>query len=780
MRADLRLAVPVLFGWVAVGVLIEVPQALPWCAIALWVVAVVLLVVGARRRHHPIIVVLALSVGAAGLLTTVAAARVPERQPAATIEASAAGRHVTATLITSATVRAATPFDATITGLEVGGEHVAVAVPATVFPPIDRGASPAASRIAIGSTLRVSGTLVATDPGDDVAFRVFASTPVSAVNGAPWYLSWADGLRSRFGAVASGLPGDGGALLPGLSIGDTYAVSESLDAAMKSTSLSHLTAVSGANCAVVIALIMLAGARLGLPRGARIAASVIVLVGFVVLVTPEPSVLRAAVMATIVLAAIASGRPASGLPVLALASLVLLVIDPWLSHSYGFVLSVLATGGLLLLARPLAAWLAQWMPLPLAALIAIPLAAQLACQPVLILLTPSIPVYGVIANVLAEPAAPVATVLGLVACVLVPFAPALGELVAWVAWVPSAWIAAVARFFSGLPGSGLPWPGGVAGVALVAGITALALLLVMRVGGRRTRMVISGVLALTLVALGSVALGDRVRTQLSRPGEWQFAACDIGQGDSILVRSAGKIALVDTGPDPASLERCLGELGIDRIDLLILSHYDLDHVGGTAAVFGRVDRALVGPTADANDQRLAEKLAASGARVEHASRGLTGILGELRFEVLWPKEKLGGVALGNDASVTVRFGGAGECASGCLSGIFLGDLGEQPQTLLMAANQLSTVDVVKVAHHGSGDQNERLYTKLRASVALISVGADNTYGHPTDRLLGILSRAGTLASRTDEQGLILVSPRHGGGASVWTERPLPPGKLLHD
>ena len=779
MRADLRLAVPVLTGWVVVGALIELPSALPWFAVALWVVAIVFLITAARRRPHSIFLVIALSVVAAALLTSVAAARVTVRQPAAMIEASAAGKHVTATLTTSTTIRAATPFDATITGIEMGGERLAITVPTTVFPPIERGAPAVGSRIPIGSTVSVSGTLVATDAGDDVAFRVFASTPVSVLEGPPWYLSWADGLRSGFGAAASDLPGDGGALLPGLSIGDTSAVSESLDVAMKSTSLSHLTAVSGANCAVVIALIMLAGARLGLPRGARIAASIIVLLGFVVLVTPEPSVLRAAVMATIVLAALARGRPASGLPVLALASLVLLLIDPWLSHSYGFVLSVLATGGLLLLARPLAAWLAQWMPLPIAALIAIPLAAQLACQPVLILLAPSIPVYGVIANLLAEPAAPVATVLGLAACVLIPFAPDLGQLLARVGWVPAAWIAAVARFFADLPGSTLPWPGGIAGVALVAGITALALALVLRVGGRRMRSIVSGALALTLVALCAVALGDRVRTQLSRPGDWQIAACDIGQGDSVIIRSAGKIALVDTGPDPASLEKCLGELGIDTIDLLVLSHYDLDHVGGTAAVFGRVDRALIGPTADANDERLAGQLAARGARVEHVSKGLTGILGELRFEVLWPKGKLGGVAPGNDASVTVRFSGAGDCRSGCLSAIFLGDLGEEPQTLFMAANQLSAVDVVKVAHHGSGDQNERLYAELRASVGVISVGADNSYGHPTDRLLGILSRSGTLALRTDEQGLMLVSPRPEGGATVWTERPLSPEKRLH-
>ena len=113
---------------------------------------------------------------------------------------------------------------------------------------------------------------------------------------------------------------------------------------------------------------------------------------------------------------------------------------------------------------------------------------------------------------------------------------------------------------------------------------------------------------------------------------------------------------------------------------------------------------------------------------------------------------------------TVRVG----CASGCLTALFLGDLDEAAQERLPAVGH---VDVVKVAHHGSSDQSEALYQELGATVGLIGVGADNGYGHPTERLLDILERAGTAPVRTDESGLILVSPGAGPGTvTVWRER----------
>ena len=238
--------------------------------------------------------------------------------------------------------------------------------------------------------------------------------------------------------------------------------------------------MSGANCAIVIASIMLLGAYLRLRRSWRIALSLLTLLGFAILVTPEPSVLRSAVMATLTLVSIGAGRPGRGLPTLLVVVIALLVSDPWLARNYGFALSVLATAGLLLLAGPLARVLAQWMPTALAAIIAIPLAAQLACQPVLILLNPSLPLYGVPANILAGPAAPVATVVGLIACLMLPLLPGVAMGLLGVAWLPSAWIAAVAQTVSMLPGTRLPWPGGAPGVLLLVAVTLLTLIVVLR------------------------------------------------------------------------------------------------------------------------------------------------------------------------------------------------------------------------------------------------------------------------------------------------------------
>ena len=775
MRArgvDLRLALPVAVAWAATAVLIGMPGALPWAVAALALLAVGSAMLG--RRWRPLVVV-ALACATGLVPVSIAAVQAGARHPAALEQAARAGRQVSARLVVEETVRNGHPFAGTLVKASFGDTLVRGSVPVAVFPP--RDAAPSARRIAIGSTVAVRGALVAEDPGESASYRLFAAGVPIIERGPPWYLSWADGLRADFGRLAAAFPGDGAALLPGLSIGDTSAVGEQLDADMKASSLTHLTAVSGANCAVIIGLVMLAGARLGLGRGWRIGTSLVVLLGFVVLVTPEPSVLRAAVMAGIVLTALAGGRPARGLPVLALAVIVLLISDPWLARSYGFVLSVLATGGLLLLARPLASALARWLPLPLAAVLAVPLSAQLACQPVLILLNPTIPTYGVIANVLAEPAAPVATVLGLVACVLAPWAPPVAQAVAAVAWLPSTWIAAIATFFAGLPGNAIAWPGGALGVVLICVFSALVVVLALGRGWPRLRRVVGVLLAVASVGYLGVIVGDRVGGQLSRPADWQIAACDIGQGDAVLVRSGGAVALIDTGPEPRALSGCLDTLGIARIDLLVLSHYDLDHVGGTAAVFGRVDRALLGPVSDPGDQRLADDLAAHGAAVEHVSRGQTGVLGELGWEVLWPRAKLGGVQPGNDASVTLRFHGVGECAGGCLSSLFLGDLGEESQTLLMAAGPVGDVQVVKVAHHGSADQNERLYQGIRAHVGLIGVGAANTYGHPTDRLLDILQRSGTRIARTDLHGLVLVAPGADGGERLWTERSPPADRV---
>lgn len=753
MSVDLRLAIPAGCGWIAAIVVVGLPGAEIPALVALWVGAGLLtaLAIAGRRRWF---VVGAFAAAAAALCCTSIAVQAGSRQPAELVAAATEGRTVTVIAVTTQVVQPGRG------SYEVALVREGGSVPVFVF-----GQAPG-ERLGIGTRVQLRGTLAVASPGDDRAFLLFPEQPPEVLAPPAPLLEWANGLRTTFLATTARLPGEGGDLLAGLAIGDTSAVGEELDAAMKTSSLSHLTAVSGANCAVVIGLVLALGRAFGMPRLARLVGAIAVLLAFVVLVTPEPSVLRAAIMAALVLFALLGGRPVRGVPVLALAVLTLLVHDPWLARNAAFALSVLATAGLLLLAGPLARALERWLPRWLAIVVAVPVAAQLACQPVIILLDASLPTYGVVANLLAAPAAPLATVVGLAACVAASLVPSLGTLLASLAWLPAAWIAAVAGFFATAPVARLPWPGGAVGAALLAAVTALAVIAVLA----RRRWALAAAALTVVVYLGLVG-GGRVAQLAGRPPDWQIAGCSVGQGDAFLVRSAGHVALIDVGREPAALRACLDDLGVARIDLLVLTHYDLDHVGGLDAVLGRVENALVGPSGGADDDRLVADLAAGGASVQQVARGPSGMLGELRWSVLWPPTRLAGLEPGNDSSVTLAFEGVGPCVDGCLDSVFLGDLGEAAQERLMVASPIPTVDVVKVSHHGSADQSARLYERLGATVGAIGVGESNGYGHPTQRLLDILAAAGTTPTRTDEQGLLLFAPgAEPGTVRVWTER----------
>jgi competence protein ComEC len=266
-------------------------------------------------------------------------------------------------------------------------------------------------------------------------------------------------------------------------------------------------------------------------------------------------------------------------------------------------------------------------------------------------------------------------------------------------------------------------------------------------------------------------IGGGIGRAAAFPADWQIAACDIGQGDAVVVRDLDRYALVDVGPDPKPLAVCLRTLGITRINLLVLTHYDMDHIGGVEAVIGRVDTALVGIPENAQDERLHERLAEGGAVVRESARGDRGTLGRLRWEILWPVHGSPVMQVGNPGSVTIEFDGRG------IRSLFLGDLGEQAQDAMRRVAAPGPVDVVKVAHHGSADQSPRLYAALGASVGIISVGADNGYGHPTRRLLDILASVGTEAVRTDLQGLAVIAPAPGGALTLWTEK-VPAGRTL--
>lgn len=770
-RSQPLLAVPAVAAWVAALVVVVFPSAAAWAALGA-AALLALVLVGIVRRPSWVLLIASLSIVFSGCVAAHVAIADGVRAEAAAFVGDG-GRAILVEATVSTKIEPATAgavrFEVDTRVVRAGGRQLAASVPLTIWA--DAGVladMQTRDALDLGSSVTVRGSARQTDAGDRAVLIVFATA--LEVNAAPpGVLAVTAELRTSFVDRASALPGAGGGLVPGLAVGDTSAVSDELSEQMRTSSLSHLTAVSGANCAVVVALTFAVAGLLQLPRMGRIWLSLGALGCFVLLVTPEPSVLRAAAMTTIALLALAADRAGAGLAVLALAVGVLLISDPWLSHSLGFALSAAATAGLLVLSRPLAAAFARVLPVPLAIALSVPAAAQLACGPLLVLIDPRIPAYGVVANLLAGPAAPVATLVGLAACLFGFLAP-VADLLTWIAWVPASWIAGVAAVLAEFPGADLPWPGGVVGaVALAIASAAVVFALVVRPRtalARRARVGITFVVvAASGVAVGGVLL-DRPLAPLTVPAEWSVAQCDIGQGDAVLLRSGAQVALIDTGADVALLEDCLARVGVAHIDLLVLTHFDLDHVGAVDAVRGRVGTVIHGPPGEAADERMIRDLVSAGARAVAGIAGMSGTLGSARWQILWPSSGRSPFEPGNDLSLVLDVARADD---GMPRGLYLGDISATAQRALRATGRVrGTFDVVKVAHHGSADQDPDLYRVVDASLALIGVGADNDYGHPRAEILDLLTSTGTTIVRTDVDGLGLVR-RVDEGLEVWRE-----------
>ena len=274
------------------------------------------------------------------------------------------------------------------------------------------------------------------------------------------------------------LGADAPELVIGVVLGDDTGLEAATTKNMRASNLTHLTAVSGEHVALVLAATLtLCGP---LPVRLKTLIGLFTLVGLVLLVQPSGSVLRAAAMGSVQLVGLSAGRQASALPAWATGAIVLLLIDPWQACDWGFALSIAATGGLIMLAPGLERQLGRLMPTFFAQLAAIPLAAQLACGPLLIALNPHISMWGVVANMLAAPVVAVVTYTGLAATALATALPSLAQLLVLPALWGCAWLECIAHFFAHLPGAQVNWPGKVSGVCSLAALNAGIWLLLVR------------------------------------------------------------------------------------------------------------------------------------------------------------------------------------------------------------------------------------------------------------------------------------------------------------
>ncbi len=632
------------------------------------------------------------------------------------------------------------------------------------------------------------------------------ATRVTVLGRADGPLGALEGLRRAGGdALSRALPEPEAGLAAGILIGLRDRVDRDVASAFTTAGISHVVAISGWNIAIVAAAVAAVTGRWSRRRRALLTLAAVLC--YTLLAGASASVVRAAAMAAVVSLAREAGRGIPASIALAWAAVALLLLEPRTILDPGFQLSALATAGLIAWATPLAARLGRLrrrglsVPWWLAESLAVSLAAQAATLPLVLVLFGRLALVAPAVNLAVVPLVPASMAAGLVA-LAAGFASGVGlpdpvvAVVALPAWFLLTAMVRLAEGAAGLPFASValepPWS--VLAAAVAGALTVLvarwrSIARAIRPGGRARR---EG-LATAALPIGRpsrpTAAGRRPRPtwlrHLRRPllllagaslvltlvaatrpdGRAHVTMLDVGQGDAILVESAqGGRLLVDGGPDPdrllALLDRALPPWD-RRLDLVVLTHPHEDHVAGLPLVLRRyrVGRVFApGPAGDGPGYAaFVDAVRARGLRPEPLRTGDRLRLDEVALRVLWPDASAvpeatpGDGRTMNDVSIVLLGDADGRRF------LLTGDAEDDVDPVLVGRG-LPRIDLLKVAHHGSRTAtSDALLAASAPSVALVSVGAANTYGHPSPATLGRLVAHGVRTYRSDLEGTVRVA-----------------------
>lgn len=557
----------------------------------------------------------------------------------------------------------------------------------------------------------------------------------------------ADRIHRRLAAtVAPGLVGERRAILRGIVLGEDEGLGDGLRDAFRASGLYHLLAVSGQNVALLVGGIAILAWLVGVPRLVGIGAALVGILGYVLAVGWQPSVVRAGVAGGLATLAWLTARQRDRWWFFLLGALVLLTWNPYSVLEAGFQLSFSAVAAIFVLVphfeRTLEGYpLPQWMRIP----VAVSAACGLATAPVVWLQFGSIPLYSVPANALAAPVVAPLLGLGLGAAALEPISPGGAAALAWINGWFAAYLAACARLVAALPFAQLESARALALAAAPA--VVVAILPRLRPPHAARALILAATVAIATV--GWLYPGERPAPP---PTGVRFTFLDVGQGDSTLIEVPEGAILVDEGPPEARVAQQLRGLGVRRLAAMVLTHPSRDNIGGAHEVLRSVDVDLVLdpalPFENPFGAPVITEARRRGVRVVVTRAGQELSVGELRLRVLWPPDGERRSSDANDHATVLLASYRG----------FDALLPADAESNVTLGLDLPPVELYKVAHHGSADPGvDDLLTRIRPRIAVISVGSGNDYGHPAPSLLRELRDVGDLTVlRTDRGGRIVV------------------------
>ena len=563
-------------------------------------------------------------------------------------------------------------------------------------------------------------------------------------------------VRSNFLEVTKSLPGNARELLPGLILGDTRNQSLSLSQDMKNSGLTHLTAVSGGNIAILLLAIIWLCQKFKFSIRKQILTGLVTLIIFALLVRTEPSVVRASLMGAISLLGLFTGKRRHGISALVTTICVALLVDPNLAASWGFCLSVFATAGLLVFTKPFASKISEIVPrIPesLSILIAVALSAQISTAGLIAGFSGQLTLWSIPANLLASPAIPFVTILGYLSLVFSNFYSPLAYIFGYLASIFANWIGSLAHYFASQESSIIHVPKGIIGFLLISFIMAFSATFFFIIFKTKIQQKKTLAISLSLLLICIFIL----KTQESKnwpTKNWQFVMCDVGQGDGLVLKdSTGKVLVVDVGPNGQLMNDCLKKLGVKDIDVLMLTHFHADHVAGLELVKNRhkIDKIYLTWVEDPIYEVEQTQKSLNGIQTSLITSGEVISLGEMKIQCLWPtriKMNLGSIPNNSSLVNLVTIKNA--------SFLLTGDIEPPAQEAIQNLWKIPQVDVVKVPHHGSKFQDANFPKWTRARLALISVGQENSYGHPAELTLDLYRDSGMQVLSTDEVGSIAI------------------------